>query len=112
MGFEVGAESRPTVQVRRDIAALAVEVFVACQRASFALQAAELLNFRHPCRGNAVAIAEARREIDALAEVHALLKALIPYEEGLHGLLPLTFSPAGSTDRVPPALALINGGRS
>ncbi len=35
MGFEAGAESRPTVPVRRDIAALAVEVFVACQRASF-----------------------------------------------------------------------------
>lgn len=109
MGIEDGAETRPTVPVRRDLAALAVELFVATQRSALALQAAEQLNFRHPTRGNAMAISEARREIEALAEAHALLKALVPYAEALAEGLPGVFAAEPHPSR---PLAVIQGGRS
>jgi len=112
MGIESGAETRPTVPVRRDLAALAVDVFVACQRASMALQAAEHLSFRHPCRGHAMALSEARREVEAMAEAHALLKALVPYSEALAEGLPEVFA-AGTTPAAAPAgFAVITGGRA
>lgn len=112
MGIESGAETRPTVPVRRDLAALAVDVFVACQRAGMALQAAEMLNFRHPCRGNAMALIEARREVAAMAEAHAMLKALVPYSEALAAGLPDVFAAETAASAPPAGFAVITGGRA
>lgn len=122
MGIETGAFTRPSPKVRGDVTALALDLFAAAQRATFALEAAENYNFRYPSRVAAMAVACAKRDRDALAEAHALVKALIPWQEGLVELLPETFGkaahappaaaapPAPST--VAPALAVIPGGRA
>jgi hypothetical protein len=109
MGIETGAETRPTVPVRGDLGALAVDVFVACQRATIALQAAEQLAYLTPCRGHAQALAESRREVAALAEAHALLKALAPHAEALAEGLPGVFAAEALAAR---PLAVIRGGRA
>lgn len=112
MGIEAGAHTRPTVAVRRDLGKVAVDVFVACQRATLALSAAEHLNHLHPTRGNAMAISEARRDVHALAEAHALLKALAPYGEALADGLPDVFEPGPESPAAAPRLAVVEGGRS
>ena len=120
MGIETGAFTRPSPKVRDDITALALDVFSAAQRATFALEAAEEYNFLYPSRVAAMAVACAKRDRDALVEAHALLKALIPFRDGLVELLPATFGapaapPIADAPPAPtaaPALAVIPGGRT
>jgi hypothetical protein len=121
MGIETGAFTRPSPKVRDDITALALDVFSAAQRATFALEAAESYNFLYPSRVAAMAVACAKRDRDALVEAHALVKALIPFRDGLVELLPATFgSPASppvaeappAPSAAAPVLAVIPGGRA
>ena len=85
------ADRRPAVPVSRPLPELAVALYLATQRANYALDAARLLAFTHPSRVAAIAVAEAEREVAALAEAHGLVKHLIPHEGELRHAVPQAF---------------------
>ena len=106
----IAAEMRPPALVDRSLAELAVALFVAVQRASAARDAARDLNHILPERRLALAVAEADKEVAALAEAHGLVKGLIPFEAILRENVPGLFTSRRALERT--ELIVVEGGRS
>lgn len=85
-------DGRDAARVTRSIAELALDMFVATNRASAACEAARQFHLTYPSRVAALAVIEAEKEVAALAEAHGLIKRLIPREDLLRQDLPEAFA--------------------